>query len=111
MNLTAEELHPALQESPVVQLPSTGPAPTEDPVYSFRWGWYALSVMIPFAGILLGIFLYDQPERPARRVGRNSLLIGFILWVVLPLAVALMLLILVSMSAVGWLSSLMPPTA
>ena len=103
----------------VPQVPESGPGaplpPTElpvsvDPIASFRWGWYALSILIPFAGILLGIFLYDQPDRPARMVGRNALLIGFILWVVLPLAVGLMLLVLASMSAVGWLSSLMPPT-
>jgi hypothetical protein len=80
-----------------------------DPVFGFRWGWYSLSVLVPLAGILIGLFLYEQESRDARRVGRNALLIGFVLWVILPVAVATLLLVLGAVSALGWFSSLMPP--
>jgi hypothetical protein len=87
--------------------PSSQPL-AADPVESFRWGWYFLSAFIPLAGILIGLFLYDRDSRAARRVGRNSLLTGFILWILLPLALSSLLVVLGAVSALGWISSLMP---
>jgi hypothetical protein len=77
---------------------------------SFRWGWYLLSLLIPFAGVLIGIFLYDRESRLARRVGRTSLILGFTLWVLLPMAICFLLVLLGAVTVLSWVSSLMPPS-
>src|SRR5271154_1674400 len=59
---------------------------------SLRWFWYLLSIFVPFAGILVALLLYDQDSREVRKVGRNCLLIGFLIWVLLP-ALALVALV------------------
>ncbi|MGH7739576.1 MAG: hypothetical protein ACREL1_05465 [bacterium] len=84
-----------------------GGVPPENPnhlVTSNVWAWYGLSFFIPLCGIFIGLFLYDQDSREVRRVGRNSLLIGFVVWVIFPLAV-LMLLILAGMVALAGIFS------
>jgi len=81
-----------------------------DPTVSFRWGWYLLSVFVPFAGILFGIFFYGSESSSARRVGRTCLILGFVLWVVLPLAVGFLLILLGALTAMNFLSGLMPPS-
>jgi hypothetical protein len=71
---------------------------------SYRWGWYALAFFIPCAGILTALFIYDQDSREARKVGRNCLLIGFLVWVVFPALVLLglfTLLIMISLSFIA----------
>ena len=77
-------------------------------ITSFRWGWYVLSLFIPFAGILVALILYDQDSREVRKVGRNCLFIGFFIWVVFPVLVLLGLLFLGAMAAMSWVSDMMP---
>ena len=62
-------------------------------VTSNRWAWYGLSLFIPFCGIFIGLFLYDQDSRDVRQVGRACLFIGFLAWVVLPVAIFVALLL------------------
>ncbi len=78
-------------------------------VTSFRWGWYLLSLIIPFAGIFIGLFLYDQDSKEVRKVGRNSLLLGFLVWVAFPLFLFMALFFLGTMTALSWLSDVIPP--
>jgi hypothetical protein len=73
-------------------------------VTSYRWAWVGLSVFIPFAGIFIGLFLYDQDSREVRKVGRACLFIGFLVWIVFPLAI-LTALFLVGMLALATLFS------
>ena len=87
--------------------PSVVP-PSQDVALSFRWGWYGLSLFIPFAGILIALFLYDQDSRDVRKVGRNCLLIGFLIWVVFPVFVLFFFLLLAALAVMGWLAGLMP---
>jgi hypothetical protein len=82
--------------------------PEQNVITSFRWGWYLLSLFIPFAGILVALILYDQDSREVRKVGRNCLFIGFFIWVVFPVLVILGLLFLGAMAALSWVSDMMP---
>lgn len=68
------------------------------------WTWYGLSFFIPLCGIFIGLFLYDQDSREVRWVGRNSLFIGFVVWVIFPLAI-LLLVILAGMVALAGIFS------
>ena len=77
-------------------------------ITSFRWGWYLLSLFVPFAGIFVALLLYDQDSRDVRKVGRNCLLIGFLIWVVFPLMMILTFLFLGAMAAFSWASDMMP---
>jgi hypothetical protein len=79
-------------------------------ITSYRWGWYLLSLCVPFAGILVALILYDQDSREVRMVGRNCLFIGFIVWVVFPILVFVGLLFLGAMAALSWVSDMMPST-
>jgi hypothetical protein len=83
---------------------TTAPAPESNLVTSNRWAWVGLSVFIPFAGIFIGLFLYDQDSREVRKVGRACLFIGFLVWIVFPLVV-LTVLFLVGMLALATLFS------
>jgi hypothetical protein len=67
--------------------------------------WYFLSVVIPFAGIVIALFLYDQDSWKIRKIGRNCLLIGFLLWVLLPLAAFLAFLLLIALAIAGVVSN------
>jgi len=82
--------------------------PNENPVTGHRWGWYLLSLIVPFAGIFVGLFLYDMENRDIRRVGRNSLLIGFAFWVLFPAMIFLALLFLGTITVVDWVSRFAP---
>lgn len=100
---------PRTRRAALVEPSAQEPAPVSAAV-SLRWLWYLLSVYIPFTGILIALFLYDQDSREVRKVGRNCLLIGFLVWVLLP---ALALLAFVLMLVLGLLSlaaDMMPPT-
>ena len=77
-------------------------------VTAYRWGWYGLSFFIPMAGILIGLFLYDQDSREVRKVGRNCLFIGFFIWVVIPVLFMLVVAVLLLVAAAGWLADMMP---
>ncbi len=84
---------------------SLAKAPAEpNLVTSNRWAWYGLSLFIPFCGIFIGLFLYDQDSREVRQVGRACLFIGFLVWVVFPVAV-LVALVLVGTIALAALFS------
>ena len=77
-------------------------------VTSFRWGWYGLAVFVPFAGILTGLFLYDQDSREVRKVGRNCLFIGFLVWVVFPVLIMLVVTAFLALAAATWVTDMMP---
>jgi hypothetical protein len=81
----------------------------ENLVTSYRWGWYGLSWLIPFAGIFIAMFLYDQDSREVRKVGRNCLVIGFVFWVVLPTLLILGFLAAGLFAAASFISDAMPP--
>jgi hypothetical protein len=76
---------------------------------SFRWLWYLLSLAMPFAGVVIGIFLYDHDSRSVRLIGRNSLLIGFVVWVLMPLALILLVALLGAVAAMDWIANIVPP--
>jgi len=77
-------------------------------VTSFRWGWYGLAFFVPFAGILTGLFLYDQDSREVRKVGRNCLFIGFLVWVVFPVLIMLVVAVFFALAAVNWIADMVP---
>jgi hypothetical protein len=77
-------------------------------VISFRWGWYGLAFFVPFAGILTGLFLYDQDSREVRKVGRNCLFIGFLVWVVFPVLIALVAAVFLALAAANWIADMVP---
>src|SRR5258708_13791226 len=93
-----------------LQLPPVAGTPGQDGIISYRWIWYFLSFFVPFAGILTALFLYDQESWEVRKVGRNCLLIGFLVWVVFPLAVFMGLLLLGMMAVAGAVSGAISPT-
>lgn len=90
----------------VPEAPST-PA-VSDPVQGQRWGWYLLSILVPLAGIFVGLFLYEAEDARTRRVGRNCLLVSFVLWVILPIMMAVSLLLLGFFSAISWMAQMGP---
>jgi hypothetical protein len=77
-------------------------------VTSFRWGWYGLAFFVPFAGILTGLFLYDQDSREVRKVGRNCLFVGFLVWVVFPVLILLVVAVFFALAAVNWIADMVP---
>ncbi len=77
-------------------------------VTSFRWGWYGLAFFVPFAGILTGLFLYDQDSREVRKVGRSCLFIGFLVWVVFPVLIALVVAVFLALVAANWIADMVP---
>jgi len=79
-------------------------------VTSYRWGWYGLSAVVPFAGIFIALFLYDQDSREVRRVGRNCLMAGFLVWVVLPLIIIACLLAMGALFALSFVADMLPGT-
>jgi Na+/proline symporter len=101
-----ETTTPAIIESPVITESREEP---RDPITAYRWGWYGLSVLVPFAGIFIGLFFYDQDSREARKVGRNSLFIGFLIWVAFPLLVLLAFALVGSMTILSVVADMIPP--
>jgi hypothetical protein len=81
----------------------------QDMVVSYRWVWYLLSLFVPFVGLLIALFLYDRDSREVRKVGRNCLLIAFLVWVVLPLLVFLSLLLVGVLALADWFTNIMSP--
>jgi hypothetical protein len=77
-------------------------------VTSYRWGWYGLSLLVPFSGIFIGLFLYDQDSREVRKVGRNCLFVGFLVWVVFPLLVAMAFFLIGTLAVFSWISQALP---
>ena len=77
-------------------------------VTSYRWGWYGLSLFVPLSGILIGLFLYDQDSRDVRKVGRNCLFIGFLVWVVFPLLVGMFVAFFLVLAALGVVADILP---
>lgn len=75
----------------------------------FRWLWYVLSVLMPLAGIVIGLFLYDHSSRAVRLTGRNSLLIGFVVWILMPAALIGLFLVLGAVAAMDWIANVLPP--
>jgi hypothetical protein len=81
--------------------PPLPPAAPPSAAAALRWFWYLLALFVPFAGILTGLLLYDRDSREDRRVGRNCLLIGFLVWVLLPV---LVLVVLAALLLIGLLT-------
>ena len=88
--------------------PAPVPAPQDDAIVSLKWGWYLFSVLIPFAGIFVALFLYDQDSREVRRVGRNCLLAGFLVWIVFPVCILIAVMVLTGLAVSGWIADMSP---
>jgi hypothetical protein len=88
---------------------SSGSAASE--VAPFRWLWYILALVVPLAGVLIGLFLYDHDSRLVRLVGRNSLLVGFVVWILLPMALFFLLLLLGAVAMMDWVANVLPPVS
>jgi len=56
----------------------------------------------------VGLFFYDSESHRVRRVGRNCLLIGFAIWVLLPALMTISLLLLGAVTLAEWLSQMAP---
>jgi hypothetical protein len=67
-----------------------------------------MSVVVPLGGIFAGLFLYDSADPAARRVGRNCLMTGFTLWVLVPLLLAAAVLLLGIFTLFSWLAQVAP---
>lgn len=78
-------------------------------IISYRWVWYLLSLFVPFAGMLVALFLYDQEAWDVRKIGRNCLLITFVVWVLLPILVFLGILLILALAAAGVVSNALSP--
>jgi hypothetical protein len=107
------EKFPAAAVSPPHPTPVTPPPAPESSapaaVPPLKWPWYFLSLFIPCAGIVVGLFLYDHDSRETRRVGRNSLLIGFVVWILLPAVMGVLFALLTALAAMDFISGLVPP--
>jgi hypothetical protein len=79
-------------------------------ITSYRWVWYFLSLCVPFAGILIALFLYDQNSWEVRKIGRNCLLIAFILWILFPILVLMMVLFGIAVAVASSVSDAVSPT-
>jgi hypothetical protein len=74
----------------------------------FRWGLYAAALLVPFAGIVVALFLFEAESMAARRVGRNCLLTGFLAWVLFPAMILALLVLAVLVAAAGFLAEFAP---
>ena len=86
------------------------PAAPPDGVTSYTWVWYLLSVFVPFAGIFIALFLYDQENWNVRKIGRNCLLIAFVLWILLPIMLSMLVLLVVALAVASTVSNAISPT-
>jgi hypothetical protein len=93
---------------PPVEETSGGEQDNRNVVTNYRWAWYALALLIPFAGIFIAIFFYDQESREVRLVGRNCLVIGFLIWVVFPLFMLFSILFLTLLVGFQVISGILP---
>jgi hypothetical protein len=87
-----------------------GPAPDHHLVTHYRYFWYGLSFFVPFVGMVLALFLYDQDHREVRKVGRNCLMISFLVWVVFPLLALFFLLLVGAALLANFVSDFVAPT-
>jgi hypothetical protein len=95
--------------SPKEKTSAAGTVPGQgDLIAASRWGWYLLSLLVPFAGIFIGLLLYDQESREVRKVGRTCLLIGFLVWVLFPVLVLMTLVLFGTLAVFSWISQAMP---
>ncbi len=97
-------MSPAKKSRPAV------PIQAPDGVTSYTWVWYLLSVFVPFAGILIALFLYDQQDWSIRKIGRNCLLIAFVLWILLPFLFLMLALFITALAVAGSVSDAVAPT-
>lgn len=91
------------------RLSAAPPAPP-DSITSYTWVWYLLSIFVPFAGILIALFLYDQDNWNVRKIGRNCLLITFVLWILLPILVFMVILLAIALGIASSVSNAISPT-
>ncbi len=90
-------------------VPAQAP-PSTDGITSYLWVWYLLSLFIPFAGILVALFLYDQDAWNVRKIGRNCLLITFVVWIFLPILFFLAVILIMAVAMAGVVSNAISPT-
>jgi len=102
----------ALRTASPAGAPVQPPLPTRAPdgITSYTWVWYLLSIFVPFAGVLIALFLYDQENWNIRKIGRNCLLISFVLWVLLPIFFFMLALLVVVIAVAGTVSDAVSPT-
>lgn len=93
------------------ETPAPSPLTATSEPNPIRWLWYLLSLMMPFVGVLIGLFLYDHEERPMRLVGRNSLLIGFVVWVLMPMVLFFLIVVLGAVAMMDWIGNVLPPVS
>lgn len=98
----------AAAPSTTVEKTAGGEPDNENVVTSYRWAWYGLSLLVPFAGIFIAIFLYDQESHEVRKVGRNCLIIGFLFWIVFPVLMMLAIFLMVILVGFQMLSDVLP---
>jgi predicted RNA-binding Zn-ribbon protein involved in translation (DUF1610 family) len=60
--------------------------------------FYIISILIPIAGIILGIIYYVKPDPDLKRVGRNCIIIAVVVWAL----AAIMALSLVYVVSIGY---------
>jgi len=87
--------------------PTPAVVPTET-VVAFRWPLYLASLSMPFAGIVIALFLIGSDSKPVRGVAQVCLWIGFLLWVLLPAFLLFVLIVVALTTLSGFLSGLAP---
>lgn len=102
--------NPGVPSPTAVRIQAPVALPPSDGVTSYTWVWYLLSVFVPFAGILIALFLYDQDNWNVRKIGRNCLLIAFMLWVLFPIIVFMGILLIAVLAVAGTVSNAISPT-
>jgi predicted RNA-binding Zn-ribbon protein involved in translation (DUF1610 family) len=61
---------------------------------------YILSVLIPLAGIIIGIIFYVKPDPEMKRVGKNCIIIAIVVWAVAAIVSIALFALIVSFSNV-----------
>ena len=56
--------------------------------------FYILSILIPLAGIIIGIIYYAKPDPDSKRVGKNCIIIAITVWVAAALLTVAMFIVL-----------------
>ncbi len=98
-----------IEEEPVSSLPATAPVEVPAPSDPLRWLWYLLSLFVPFVGVVIALFLADHEARAQRLVGRNCLLVSFIVWILLPMVLFFLLALLAGVALLDVLGNAFPP--
>jgi hypothetical protein len=98
----------AAAPAPPVEEISGGEQDNRNVVTDYRWAWYALALLVPFAGMFIAIFIYDQDSREVRKVGRNCLIISFLIWVVFPVFITLSILFMTLLVGFQLISDALP---